>query len=349
MKIKEVISKNKRGTNDFYIYAETAFIHEGSIDYLMKLIDAAKHAKCNGIKFQILLDIDNAYKKNAGVYHTLKSWRFSKNKWSDIIGHAKDRNLEVIALPVDFEALRFCLDSTRYIDCVEVHPICFNDYLFLKELDGIKGTPVILGVSGSTLDEIDYALGFLKSCQHLLLMYGFQSYPTNTKDINLSRLRRYRELFDLPVGYADHTKFDDPYQYNLMEYAYVMGARIFERHITLTKGKKRTDYVAAVDYKDILELRVRLNRLITVLGEDSKFSLNKAEAGYRNRRKQLVYAKDIERGEKITRTCIAYKVCLETSDFDQKDVHSIIGRKAVRNLKKDCVMKFQDIAQIDSA
>ena len=80
MKIKEMINRNKRGAKDFYIYAETAFIHEGNIDYLMKLIDAAEQAKCDGIKFQILLDIDNAYSENVGVYQNLKAWRFSSSK-----------------------------------------------------------------------------------------------------------------------------------------------------------------------------------------------------------------------------------------------------------------------------
>ena len=64
----------------------------------------------------------------------------------------------------------------------------------------------------STIDEIAYAVDFLRSKgkNEIVLMYGFQTYPTNYADINLSKMLKIRDIFNLPVGYADHTAFDDP-------------------------------------------------------------------------------------------------------------------------------------------
>jgi sialic acid synthase SpsE len=122
-----------------------------------------------------------------------------------------------------------------------------------------------------------------------------------------------------------------------------MGARIFEKHLTLKKGEKRIDYEAAVGYNDILGLREKLDKLIRVLGEGSRFSLNDAEIEYKNREKQLMYSKDIKAGEEITYGCLSFKICSEKSDVEQRDINKIVGCKATKDLEKDKVVEFGDI------
>lgn len=341
MKIKE-ITNNKEFSKGFYIYAETSFIHEGVQDYLIKLIDGAKKAQCDGIKFQILIDKDDSYNINTEIYHKLDNWCFDRKTWLDIVKYAKNMDLDVIVLPLDLQAIQFCKTNIRYIDCIEVHSVCFNDHFMLKELAEMADIPIILGIGGRTLDEIDYALDILSFNKNLILMYGFQSFPTKIENINLSKVKKYGKLYDLPIGYADHTKFNDEYGDTLFEYSYLMDARIFEKHITLKKGETRVDYESAVEYKDILRIRQKLNKLIKVIGEDSRFSLNDKEIEYKNREKQLVYSKEIKAGEEITYSCLGFKICSEKSDFEQKDIAKIVGCKATKDLEKDKVVRFAD-------
>lgn len=342
MKIKE-ITDNNAFNKGFYIYAETSFIHEGVQDYLIRLIDGAKKAQCDGIKFQILIDKDDSYNINTEIYHKLDNWCFDRKTWLDIVKYAKNMDLDVIVLPLDLQAIQFCKTNIRYVDCIEVHSVCFNDNFMLKELAEMTDVPIILGIGGRTLDEICYALDILAYTKNLVLMYGFQSFPTEIESINLSKIRKYKEFYDLPIGYADHTGFNDEYGDNLVEYSYLMGARIFEKHITLTKGEKRVDYEAAVGYRDILTLREKLDKLRRVLGEGSRFSLNNAEIEYKNREKQLVYSKEIKVGEEITYSCLGFKICSEKSDFEQKDIDKIVGCEATKDLEKDKVVRFVDI------
>lgn len=86
------------------------------------------------------------------------------------IKYAKRQDLEVIALQIDLEVMRFCKRNLVYINAVEIHSICFNDYFILKELAGMTDTPVILSIGERTLDEIDYALTSLASTKNRALM-----------------------------------------------------------------------------------------------------------------------------------------------------------------------------------
>lgn len=345
MKMQKIINKIKC-KNNFYIYAETAFIHEGKLDYIDKLIKEAKKASCDGIKFQILINKDSAYNKDLKIYHDLDRWCFDQNNWLDIIQQAKDIKLETIVSPIDLEAVYFCKQNGKYIDAIEIHSISLNDYYILKELSGPAEMPIILGIGGRTLEDIDYTLDILSPSKNLILMYGHQSFPTKIDNIRLSKIKKYKEHYDLPMGYADHTKFDNEYWYNLVEYSYLMGARIFEKHITLKKGERRIDYESAVAHNDILELRQRLDELIRVIDEDSGFNLNADEAKYRNREKQLVYIKDIKAGEKINYSSLGFKVCCQKSSFEQKDIPKIVRCKATKDLKKNKVVEFGDVKKI---
>lgn len=341
MKLKEIVS-NKDG-KEFYLYAETAFIHDGNKEYLIKLVDEAIKAKCDGIKFQILIENENANNTNLSNFNDIYKWIFTPDTWLHVITLAKQKNLEVTVLPIDVKAVQFCKEHIQYVDAIEIHSACFNDYFTLKELSTMSDIPIMLGVGGRTSDEIDYTLDMLKSNNHLILMYGFQSFPTKIEDLNLSKIQKYKEKYGLPVGYADHTRYDDEFGDNLVEYAYVMGARIFEKHITLHKGKKRVDYESAVEYTDIIKLRERLNTLITALGKEDISVLNEAELKYKKREKQLVYIKDLKAGETITYDCLGFKVSAHPSDFEQKDIQKVVGRKVAKDVKKNSVVKVEDI------
>ena len=118
MKIKEIA--NNRGTKEFYLYAETAFIHDGDKEYLIKLVDEAAKAKCDGIKFQILIENENANNTDLSNFNDIYKWIFTSDFWLQVINLAKQKNLEVTVLPIDIKAVQFCKDHLKYIDAIEV-------------------------------------------------------------------------------------------------------------------------------------------------------------------------------------------------------------------------------------
>lgn len=343
IKIKEINPK----MIDFYILVDTAFSHMGDLDYIKKQINATVIGRANGIKFQILLDKDDAYSPNYDVYESFSNWMFSEEKWKEILSYTKDMGeLDIIALPIDSRALTFCHENTQFIDAVEIHSINFNQRPFLENVGNISSV-IILGIGGRTIKDIDYCLEIIKNTSDedisYIMMHGFQSFPTNYENINLARINELKERYNGTIGYADHTKFDDNFGENLIEYAYLNGARVFEKHLVIKRGEKRVDYEAAIEKEDLSRIRERLNKLIKIQAEDAPFNFTEAENNYRNREKQLITISDVRKGDVLNINNIGFKVNKYFSDFEQKDYDTLIGKKAAVDIPKNTVLKSHHI------
>ena len=326
---------------EFEIIAETAFSHEGNFDYLIEQVTAAKHGKVDYVKFQIFIDKGAFYVQNHPSYNKAGKWIIKEENWIRILDYAKSLKLKVIVLPVNLPSFEFCIKNERLIDIYEIHPVCLNEYFLLKELSNTdKG--IILGIGGRLPEEIDYALNILDMNKNQIsMMYGFQSFPTDITKINLNKIKTLSNLFNCKIGYADHTRFNDKFFYNLIEYAYLFSARVFEKHIVVEKGKKRVDYETAISSKDFVEMRIRLNKLSNIIGDGNIFRLNDKETEYRKREKQIVAAKNIDKNKIIKLEDLTYKITEDRSDFEQNEITKIINRKSTQYILKDSTIKFK--------
>lgn len=333
---------------NFYILAETAMSHEGDVEYLKKLIDAAKKGKADGIKFQVIMDAEDSYTKGTGLYDNFHKRKISRDDWKEIVKYAKLKNLSIIILPIDIKAVNFLKEELiNDIWALELHSICFNELPLLNLIKDLN-IPIILGVGGRTSKDIDFTLNKLdfekKSKKEIILMYGFQSFPTNYEKVKISKLKALKKRYHLPLGYADHTNFKDIKIGNeLIKYAYLCGARFFEKHLIIEKGVKRVDFISAIDYQDLLFLREELDKFINILGNNDLDSLNDVELNYRNREKQLVAKYELKRGDLLNKENLGYKVTTEKSDYEQKDYEKLINSKVKTPLKKNEVIKHTHI------
>ena len=340
MNLKKIISNSEN--ESYYIFADTAFIHQGDIKYLKDLIYAVHSARCDAIKFQLLFKIDDSYSRKLDHYDEIRSWCFSQDEWLECILYAKSLGLEVILLPIDPSALDFCIDNLNLVEAIEIHSISLNEIPMLEKIKTLTNIPILLGIGGRTIDEIDFALSYIDPKNYPILMYGIQNFPTIVKNITLSKIQTLKSVFRCTLGYADHTHYNDSYNVLLIEYAYILGARVFEKHIALESGVKRVDYEAAVSVKDLLEIRERLDRLVSILGKSTRFLLANSDMMYRKREKKLVYANQLHNGEIISAEVIKYIVHPEESDFEQKDYLKIIGKMLSRDVCEGDPVKTTD-------
>ncbi|PKP62021.1 hypothetical protein CVT91_00895 [Candidatus Atribacteria bacterium HGW-Atribacteria-1] len=329
--------------NKFEIIAETAFSHEGNFDYLLAQVKSAKVGKVDYIKFQVFIDKDAVYPKSHPNYKIVGKWVIDKEKWLQAFRYAKMLNLKIIVLPIDLSSLDFCIENNELIDAYEVHSVCFNEYYLLKKLSNVN-KKFILGIGGRYPEEINYAIENLSiNRKNPILMYGFQSFPTDITKINLNKINIFSNLFNCKIGYADHTIFNNDIFYNLIEYSYLLSARLFEKHIVLEKGKKRIDYESAIISEDFIELRNRLNNLSNIMGNGEIFKLNNKEIEYRKRERQIVAARNINKNETISLEDLTYKVIEGRSDFEQNEINKIIGKKCNLSIQKDDPIKFKNL------
>ena len=326
-----------------YIIAETAYNHEGDIKYLFKMIDDIADINLNAIKFHLLIKPESYIQKKHPLIKEIKKWVFSKRQWEKIIDYSNRKICNVIILCDDVEGIDYIVKNEKNIDAIELHATGLNDY-FLLDAVSEYSQKIILGIGGSSLEEIAYAVNFLKNRgrENILLMYGFQSYPTDYAEINLAKMLKIRELFNLPIGYADHTSYDDPNNEIVSCFPAAMGINILEKHYTPDAGIKRIDYHAAVGKKTMTKIKELVELALKVNG-DGSLKMSKAEMAYGNTgpmKKAIVAKKDIKRGEKLSLNNLWFKRTVKESSIKQNQFPYLIGLKAIHDLKEDEIVDF---------
>lgn len=329
-----------------YIIGETAYHHEGNQDYLKRMIIDIAEAELDGVKFHLLLDPASYMQKQHPLFKATQMFTFNRDIWSGLFSLASNQGLDIVALCDDIQSINFIIQDHPDITAVELHATSINDYFMLNKAAFFPGK-VILGISGSTVDEIDYAVNILRNQgkEDLLLMYGFQSYPTDYRDINLFKMLKLRDLFQLPVGYADHTGFDDENNLFISAMGAAMGINILEKHYTPEPGVKRIDYQAAVGKKDLIKIKKLMQLYLSVYGSGS-LAMSKSELIYGNTgpmKKALVARRKIEKGEKLSLENLWFKRSSANSPISQKQLFNMVGLEALRDIEEDELIDYSNI------
>ena len=328
----------KQVDNDFYLIGETAYNHEGNINYLYKMINGIASVGWDAVKFHLLLKPESYMTEGHPLFQKVKGWIYNEKQWEDIIRYSNKKGLEIIALCDDVGSIEFILEKKLPVSGIELHASCLNDYFMLQKLWGYHGV-IILGIGGSSIEEIEYAVKTLRKNGKggILLMYGFQNFPTDYKEINLRRMCSIRDLFSLPVGYADHTAYDNENNEFLSSIGFVLGARVLEKHYTPDYGVERTDFQSACNNEQLKAIKEKLIVLKDALG-DGSFQMSNAEEAYGKTgpmKKAIVAKRGIPQGKKIEFEDLWFKRTKGESSIKQKDIEGIVGLKVEKGMDKD--------------
>lgn len=335
--------------NDYYLIGETAYHHAGDYDFLKKMVDDLLDIGVDAIKFHIMLSPDNFMTPRQVEYEDIKTWLFPQEKWEQILQYVSGKGVDIIVLPDEPEAMSFAISNSKRfcIEGLELHAASLNEYFMLEKLNEFKGVK-ILGIGGSTLEEISYALGKIKDKKHnnLLLMYGIQNFPTDFTKIKLKNLQKLRQLYDLEVGYADHTSWDHKFNSFITTISYLLGARVIEKHYSPMPGVKRNDFESAVSSKQLRELKELLEISKQVLGEGD-FSLNKEELAYGKTgigKKGMVAKNFIKKGTRLDKTMVLYKLTNVSTLMKQNFIEVLEDFETAQDIEKDEIFDFSKIS-----
>ena len=196
------------------------------------------------------------------------------------------------------------------------------------------------------MDEIRGAIDFINAQdasygteRKLALLQCTSAYPTPDEAANLRVITTLRESFGLPVGYSDHTMGTDA-----IELAYVLGARIFEKHFTDTReGKTFRDHQVSLTKDEVQHLLARLRRSEILLGSAEKtLTRAEAEAGHEiSFRRGLHAGRRIEAGEQLTEenvVALRPRAGLCASQFYQ-----VLGRRAAHRIERLAPIRLEDL------
>lgn len=320
-------------TNKTFVIAEMANSHEGDIKIAKKIVEAAVKSGADAIKFQKFTP-DELAEPDHEYYSLYKKLQMSLKEWKELIDFAKSQKLKVFVDVFGLESAKQI--SKLNIDGYKIHSADISNPQILKFLSNVN-KPVLLSVAGCLPNEIDIALNIVKKTpKEIVLMHGFQGYPTQLKDLNLSRISSLKTKFGLPVGLMDHVAGDSQMAILVPSLGASLGASIIEKHITLDRSKKGLDYYSALNPDEFKKMVSLLRTTEKSLGK-STFELVDNELKYR-----LVHKKN-----SITKIPIKKGTTLYEGLFDfkrtKKKQHSVFfydynGRIAAKNIAKGTVL-----------
>lgn len=314
------------------IIGEIACAHEGDFKKLKKLARIAADAKVDYIKFQIL-KADKLVTKKHHEYKIFKKVEFSEKEWMDIAKYCKELKLKILADVFDLES--FNIAKKMGVSGYKIHSTNLSDPYLIKPIAKTKKL-VLLSASGAKKDEIEKATNLIKNegNKNIVLMHGFQSFPTKFEETNLNKIPKLKKEFKLEVGIQDHVDAESNMAMIIPLLAVVEGCVLVEKHFTINRKEKGTDYESSLNPDELKKLVKDVRLMSIILGKDS-FELSKDELKYRKlMKKSIVAARSITKGEKIEFKDIEFKRA-ENLGLHPENTDRLTNKKAKRDINTD--------------
>lgn len=346
MKIK---IKNKQIGNGkpCFIIAEAGVNHNGSLELAKKLVDEAKKAGADAIKFQTFKAEDLVTKKTEMVayqrknvekkesqFEMLKKLELSEKDFIELKKHCDKKGIIFLSTPHTENAIDF-LEPL-----VPVYKIGSGDLTNLPFLEKVarKQKPIILSTGMATLNEVREAVNTIKKegNNKIILLHCTTNYPCSLEEVNLKAMLTLKKEFNLPVGYSDHTL-----GILVPIMAVAMGAKVLEKHFTLNKNLPGPDHKASLNPKELKEMVEAIRNVEKALGCGIKKPTNYEEKIKSFVRKSIVAKVNITKGTKITKEMITIK--RPGTGIEPKYFNRILGKKAKTNIKKDSLITWDKI------
>ena len=257
-----------------FITAELGINHNGDIDIAKKLIDTAKLAGCDAVKFQ-KRTVEKVYSKEVLDSPRNSPWgtttreqkngiEFSKNEYDIIDKYCKNNHIEWYASAWDVESLEFLKRYELKYNKV-ASAMLTNMELINKIAQEKKHTFVSTGMSN--MDQIKTAVNIFKKNEcPFELQHSNSSYPMKIEEANLNCIKTLQNEFECNVGYSGHESLG----YLVCVAAVVLGATSIERHITLDRSMYGSDQPASLEPAGLQRLVRDIRNIDLIMGDGEK-------------------------------------------------------------------------------
>lgn len=331
------------GVNYYDIAAERGI---SPMEAAKLMVAEASKAGVHAVKFQTykaetLASKDSPYYWNITEEPTDSQYKlfkkfdsFGYKEYKELANYSEKCGIEFLSTPFDTA-------SADYLEpLMNVYKISSSDLNNVKfvEYQAKKNKPIMLSVGASNEDEIDRAVEWIKKYNDkpLTLLHCILEYPTPYGHANLNKIKTLKEKYpDLVIGYSDHTKPDENYQ--ILQTAYILGAKVIEKHFTLNKSLKGNDHYHAMDSNDAKKIIAKMEWLDAVMGCGDLVCLESEDKARQNARRSLVAACDITQGTVITEEMLTFK--RPGTGISAERYYEVIGKTAIRDIKEDEVLK----------
>jgi sialic acid synthase SpsE len=313
------------------IVVEIASAHEGDLRLCKAMIREAGKMGADAIKFQ-MFSCDELIVPQDPRYNNFKKIELKEEEWKEIFAYAKKYDWEILAEVYDFKSAN--LAEELGVSGFKIPSSDLSNPFLIRHVTK-KQKPVFLATGGALLEEIKKAVSWITSLgnREIVLIPGFQAYPTEVEDINLRVIHTLHKKFRLNIGYHDHISAESELAIILPSTAVALGARVIEKHFTLDRERKGFDYYSALEPPEFKKMISLIREVEKTLGL-GKIALSKAEMKYRERMKKYIVARrDIKPDEVIKMEMLAFK--RSKPGFLPSKVNAVLGKRARVFIRKN--------------
>jgi sialic acid synthase len=334
--------------SDCYVIAEIGHNHQGDVDKAKQLIHAAKECGVNAVKFQKRenrelftsafyaspYDNENSFGATYGAHR--EALELSREEWVELRRYARELDVAFVAAPFDAKSAN--LLGELDIDAFKFASADIRNTPLLRQVARF-GKPLILSTGGAHMEDVERAVdAILPLNKRLCLLQCTAAYPCETHDLNLNVIRTLRERFPrLVVGLSDHQN-----GIAMAVVAYMLGARVIEKHFTLNHAWKGTDHAFSLMPEGMRKLVRDLRRVPAALGDGVKRPLEIEEAPIRKMGKKLVASRELEQGHVLAPADIAIKSPAD-GGLPPYELDRLVGRRLRRPVAAEDFLTFDDV------
>jgi N,N'-diacetyllegionaminate synthase len=326
----------KKNNRETFIIAEAGVNHNGSLKKALKLIDVAASVGANAIKFQTFKAENLAtgyapkaeyqnYKsqKNENQFQMLKKLEFTDAMHKACFKKCKKKKIIFISSAFDIESLRYLKKFNLSYFKVPSGEITNIPYL---EVLGKFQKKVILSTGMSSIYEIKKAIKTLEingtKKKIITLMQCTSAYPAPYDEINLNTIATLRDIFKLNIGFSDHSL-----GVQASVAAIALGAKVIEKHLTLSKKLRGPDHRASLDPKEFKFMVESIRIVEKTLGDKIKKVTKSEKENIKIVRKSIVARKNIKKGDKFSKDNV-------TTKRPQGGISSLYWNKVIGKIAK---------------
>ncbi len=331
-------------TQHTFVIAEMACSHEGDGRLARTIIDGAGQAGADAIQYQMWKLAEHVVPHHP-AYPRLQAIELSADTWRELAAYARERYPAMEIIACVYERSSVDLGEDIGVAAYKLHSADLSNP-YLVNYVAATGKRIDLSVGASTLDEIQAAVECIRqsSSAPIWLMVGYQNFPTRTDDVHLRFIKKLGELFDLPIGYQDHTDADDEAAFWLPAAAMGMGITVLEKHITHDRSLKGIDHEAALNPDEF----ARFVRMVRVLdgakGQATPRPFSADEQKYRrNAKKSLVAARPLTAGKRLAADDL-YPMIAEAPGVPPDQVERLLGRTITRDIPAYHLVREEELS-----
>lgn len=327
-----------------YIIAEAGVNHNGSYEVACRLVDAAKSAGADCIKFQTFkaenLVSNNTKKAEYQIDTTgegsqvemLKKLELSYEAFQKLKDYCDEVGICFLSTPFDFDSINF-LNSIE-MPFWKIPSGEITNYPYLVAI-AKTGKPIVMSTGMCEMSEIEAAINVLKQngAESIKLLHCNTEYPTPYKDVNLNAMQTMAKAFGLEVGYSDHTKgIEVPVA------AVALGAAIIEKHFTLDRNMQGPDHKASLEPNEFAYMVSAIRNIEKSLGDGKKTPSTSERKNIVAARKSIVARRPIRAGEILTAENITVK--RPGDGLSPMMWNQVLGTKTLRSYAEDEQIKL---------